>query len=186
MTDERVADHGGGGAAAPRDDATGRGPGGGATPAAAGDQGPREDAGGVAERIWRGVRALVVDDNDRRKEVSAALGLSFVRVKALIVVAGGPVTLRTLADRLVTDAPYTSVVVADLERRGLVERAAHLGDRRVKVVTITPEGAAAAGRAERLLNRPPASLLALDPADLACLDRIVTAVRRGASPDQAG
>ncbi|WP_433421292.1 MarR family transcriptional regulator [Microtetraspora malaysiensis] len=51
--------------------------------------------------------------------------MSFIRVKALRLVATGPLTLRRLAEQLTTDPPYTTVVVADLERRGLVERTPH-------------------------------------------------------------
>jgi DNA-binding MarR family transcriptional regulator len=133
-----------------------------------------------AARVWRTIRSLVLDSHDRRKEVCATLGLSFIRIKALVRLAGGPLTLRHLADNLMTDAPYTTVVVADLERRGLVERVAHPGDRRAKLVRLTPAGAWTAKQAERMLNEPPASLLALGPADLAALDRIVTTLRQSA------
>ncbi|WP_433223681.1 MarR family winged helix-turn-helix transcriptional regulator [Microtetraspora malaysiensis] len=128
----------------------------------------------LATRVWRGMRGLVVDRHERRKEVCEALGMSFIRVKALRLVAAGPLTLRRLAEQLTTDPPYTTVVVADLERRGLVERAPHPGDRRAKIVSITPEGVRAAELAERILGTPPAALLALDPADLDALDRVIT------------
>lgn len=128
----------------------------------------------AAARVWRGMRGLVLDRNDRRREVCEALGMSFIRIKALRQVAAGPLTLRRLAERLMTDPPYTTIVVADLERRGLVTRTAHPGDRRAKLVTVTPEGARAAELAERVLDEPPAFLAALDPADLAALDRVVT------------
>ncbi len=128
----------------------------------------------AAARVWRGMRGLVLDRNDRRKEVCEALGMSFIRIKALRRLASGPLTLRRLAERLMTDPPYTTIVVADLERRGLVTRTAHPGDRRAKLVTVTPEGARAAELAERILDEPPPFLAALDPADLAALDRVVT------------
>ncbi|GAA4559161.1 MarR family winged helix-turn-helix transcriptional regulator [Planotetraspora kaengkrachanensis] len=132
----------------------------------------------TAARVWQGIRALVLDAHDRRKEVCEALGMSFVRAKALRRLVRGPLTLRDLAEHLATDAPYTSVVVADLERRGMVERATHPGDRRAKIVTITPAGAEAAALAERILGEPPDPLLSLDAGDLAALDRIVAAIHR--------
>jgi DNA-binding MarR family transcriptional regulator len=128
----------------------------------------------TATRVWQGMRALVLEQHDRRKEVCEALGMSFIRVKALRrVAATGPVTMRELAADLSTDAPYTTLVVDDLERRGLVERRVHPTDRRSKTVTVTREGARAALTAEGILGEPPEPLLALGPDDLAELDRLV-------------
>ncbi|GIH13400.1 MarR family winged helix-turn-helix transcriptional regulator [Rugosimonospora africana] len=124
-------------------------------------------------RAWRGIRALVLDRYDRRKEVCDSLDMSFIRVKALRYLAEEPLTMRELAARLSTDAPYTTLVVGDLERRGLVARSAHPTDRRSKIVTATPDGVAAARRAEDILNEPPEPVLQLDSADIAALDRIV-------------
>jgi DNA-binding MarR family transcriptional regulator len=130
-----------------------------------------------AARAWQAMRTLVLD-NDRRREVSDALGLSFIRAKALRRLAEGPTTLRELAAALIVDAPYTTVMVDDLERRGLVVRTAHPTDRRAKLVTVTPEGAAAAALADQILGRPPEALLTLDPNDLAALSRIITTLLR--------
>jgi DNA-binding MarR family transcriptional regulator len=137
----------------------------------------------TAARVWRGLRALVLDRYDRRKEVCAALDMSFIRAKALRRLAGGPTTMRELAAALATDAPYTTLVVDDLERRGLVARSAHPDDRRRKLVTATPAGVRAARRAEEILNEPPAPVLALTGADLAALDRIVAKLLAGDERD---
>jgi DNA-binding MarR family transcriptional regulator len=128
----------------------------------------------VAGRVWQGMRALVQDRYDRRREVCAALDLSFSRVKALRLLRGGPTTMRQLAEKLATDAPYTTLVVDDLERRRLVRRDPHPTDRRSRMVTITAGGVAAAERAEEILGRPPVPVLDLDPDDLATLDHLVT------------
>jgi DNA-binding MarR family transcriptional regulator len=127
----------------------------------------------VAARVWQGMRALVLDRYDRRKEVCAALDLSFIRVKALRQLAGEALTMGQLADRLATDAPYTTVVVDDLERRGLAMRSPHPTDRRSRVVSVTPAGRAAAATAERILGAPPAALCALAPDELAALDALL-------------
>jgi DNA-binding MarR family transcriptional regulator len=123
--------------------------------------------------VWRGIRTLVVDRYDRRKEVCDALDMSFVRAKALRALARAPLTMRELAARLTTDAPYTTLVVDDLERRGLVVRSGHPTDRRSKIVTATPDGIETARRAEEILNEPPDPVRQLDDADLAALDRIL-------------
>ncbi|MFE0045966.1 MarR family winged helix-turn-helix transcriptional regulator [Streptomyces albireticuli] len=133
----------------------------------------------AAERAWGNIRQIVLGGNERRKEVVEALGMSFFRVKALRRIARGPVTLRDLADELLTDRPYTTLVVADLAERGLVERTANPADRRSKIVSVTEEGRAAAERAERILGAPPSALLALPEEDLAALDRITARLADG-------
>jgi DNA-binding MarR family transcriptional regulator len=130
----------------------------------------------AARTAWTAMQTLVTETNDRRREVADALDMSFVRVKALRRLAAAPVTIRELADSLITDAPYTTVVVDDLERRGLVKRRVDQDDRRRRIVAVTPEGARQAARASEILDDPPAALLALPPDDLAALERILTSL----------
>ncbi|MFR9803476.1 MarR family winged helix-turn-helix transcriptional regulator [Pseudonocardia sp. RS010] len=129
-----------------------------------------------AARAWGRMRALVLDQHDRRREACEAVGLSFVRVKALLEVARAPGTLSELADRLSVDRPYATVVVDDLQRRGLVGREHHPEDRRCKIVSATAEGERAAATARAILGDPPPALRALPPGDLAHLDRILAAL----------
>ncbi|HWE90796.1 MAG TPA: MarR family transcriptional regulator [Pseudonocardiaceae bacterium] len=126
-----------------------------------------------AASAWSGLRTLVLDLHDRRKEVSAALDMSFIRAKALRKLSSGPLTMRELTAQLATDPPYTTLVVDGLEKRGFVRRAVHPDDRRAKIVSITSAGRLMSARADAILNEPPAALLALSPDDLAALDRIV-------------
>ncbi|MEV5504052.1 MarR family transcriptional regulator [Nonomuraea fuscirosea] len=128
-------------------------------------------------RVWSGMYDLVLRQEDRRKEVAETLGMSFFRVKALRRLLAGPMTMRELTAELATDKPYTTLMVDDLERRGYVTRSIAPGDRRSRIVTLTAAGTAVAEEAERILARPPRSLLALDPADLAALDRIIAGLR---------
>jgi DNA-binding MarR family transcriptional regulator len=134
----------------------------------------------MATRTWDGLRTLVLETGERRREVSDALGMSFVRVKALRHLAWSPLTLGELATALQSDAPYATLVVNDLEARELVTRTPHPDDRRRKVVSVTPAGRRAARRAERILGTPPAAVLALGRADLAELDRLVALLGAGA------
>jgi DNA-binding MarR family transcriptional regulator len=122
------------------------------------------------------MRTLVLERNDRRGEVSGQLGMSFIRIKAVGKLANAPMSMRELAALLAVDAPYTTVVVDDLESRGLVERRPDPDDRRRKIVAATAAGRRLARRAERLLDKPPAALAALPPDDLAHLDRIMQAM----------
>jgi DNA-binding MarR family transcriptional regulator len=134
------------------------------------------EAAAAAERVWRNLRNLVLEQNEGRKETVEALGMSFFRVKALRRIAARPSALSELAAQLGSDRPYLTLVVDDLVKRGLVERHQHPTDRRSKIVTVTPEGQAAAARANAILGTPPPALHALPPEDLAALDRITSAL----------
>jgi DNA-binding MarR family transcriptional regulator len=140
-------------------------------------------SGDVAARAWQSMRTLVLDRYDRRKKVCDALGMSFIRAKALRQVAAGPMTMRELAAGLGTDPPYTTVAVDDLERRGLVVRTVRAGDRRSKLVSITPSGLEQARLASEILNAPPRPVRELPAADLATLDRILSHLAGPEEPD---
>jgi DNA-binding MarR family transcriptional regulator len=143
------------------------------------DAAPREVARAEVEtRVWRAMRALVLEQHDRRREVCEALDMSFIRAKALGLLVAGPMTMRQLAERLATDPPYTTLVVDDLQRRDLVRRSPHPSDRRLRIVTLTPAGADAAQVAERILSRPPAPVFDLNEQDLATLDRLLAKLLR--------
>lgn len=127
-------------------------------------------------RDWLALTEIVRGD-DRRKQVSDALGgMSYVRVKAMRYLLEGPKTGRELATKLATDPPFVSVIVDDLEERGLVDRKPHPDDRRRKLIELTPEGVKAAKRAEAILSEPPPGLRTLAPADLEAFARIVAAL----------
>jgi DNA-binding MarR family transcriptional regulator len=136
-----------------------------------------------AARAWRAMRTLVLELNDRRAEVAAALGMSFVRIKALRRLARAPMTMSELAAELAIDAPYTTVVVDDLEARGLVERRPDAADRRRKIVAATADGIRLARSAQDILDVPPAALAALPADDLATLHRILQDALAGAAKE---
>jgi len=126
-----------------------------------------------ARRAWQAMRTLVLDRHDRRAEISAQFGMSYIRIKTVNLLAQGPLTMKDLAGRLAVDAPYTTVVVDDLEVRGLVERQPDPVDRRRKIVAITAAGRKLSRQAVKMASEPPAEVAALSPADLAHLDRIM-------------
>jgi DNA-binding MarR family transcriptional regulator len=125
----------------------------------------------LATSAWQSMRSLVLDLHDRRVAVSDAIGMSYLRAKALSRLVRGPLPMRELGTALMTDAPYTTVMVDDLEKRGLVQRQINPADRRSKLVRITTAGRAVAREAERIQSAPPAALAALTEAELATLDR---------------
>jgi DNA-binding MarR family transcriptional regulator len=126
----------------------------------------------TAHRIWSVMRALVLD-HERRKEVCDALDMSFVRVKALLALQPEPMTMGHLAAHLATDAPYTTLIVDDLERRGMLARTVHPDDRRAKIVTLTTSGRDTANRATEILGEPPDTLRQLPAAQLRTLADIL-------------
>jgi DNA-binding MarR family transcriptional regulator len=136
----------------------------------------------LAREAWQAMGDLVLD-NERRRDVSDQVGLSFGKIKALRRIAQRAMPMRELAALLVVDPPNLTPVVDDLERSGLVERRAHPTDRRVRLVVATPEGAALAQKADEILARPPVGLSALAPDELASLIRILARVRQEETTD---
>ena len=119
----------------------------------------------------------LVLDNNRRREVSDALGMSFGRARAVRRLARKPMSMGELAAALGIDPPNATVVVDDLESQGLVRRRPHPTDRRAKVVEATPKGKALARRADMILATPPPALGELGADELETLRRILERVR---------
>jgi DNA-binding MarR family transcriptional regulator len=124
---------------------------------------------------WDHMRTLVFDDN-RRGEVSAAVGLSWVKVKALRRLLVRSMPMRELAAELVSDKPYVTQIVDALEKRGLVLRTVSPEDRRCRIVSLTEAGREAARVSEEILTRPPAVLEVLSDEDLGALTRILAKI----------
>src|ERR1035437_4503760 len=124
-----------------------------------------------AIRVWS---ALYDDVNaqDRRRELQATLGLGggFGRVKVLLHIEQGPMTLRDIADANGLDAPYATVICDKLVEKGFVIRTPHPDDNRRKLVSLTEKGRDTAQLARQILGKPPESLIALSPSDLEALE----------------
>jgi DNA-binding MarR family transcriptional regulator len=131
----------------------------------------------LARRAWRAMSEIVLD-HDRKHAVSEALGLSWARVRALQRLDAQPQTQRALADLLVADPPYVSLILDDLEERGLAQRIPHPEDRRAKLVQLTAAGRASAARAQAMLDEPPEALLDLPPKDLSALVRTLELLKQ--------
>ncbi|MCW2848106.1 MAG: hypothetical protein JWR90_2080 [Marmoricola sp.] len=123
-----------------------------------------------ATSAWTSMRRLVLELHDRRGVVSDAIGMSYLRAKALSRLTARPLSQRELSATLMTDAPYTSVIVDDLEQRGLVRREVNPADRRSKLVRITTSGRAVARKAHRIQSAPPPALAELSAPELAALE----------------
>ena len=143
-----------------------------AASAAAADSGA--EAAELAGRAW----ALMSDfvrgfDPTEELRRTLALGRGSGRVKTLLGLAGGPLSVAQLAQAVGADAPYTTLIVNELQALGLVSRTSDEHDRRRKLVELTARGRAAVHTAQGIITRPPAALHALAAEDLADLRRIL-------------
>lgn len=137
------------------------------------------------DAIWRRLVTLVMDTRDDwRRRIGAATGLPFGRFRALRRLASGPLTLRELADATSNDAPATTVLVNDLEARGLVVRAPHPTNRRAKWVSLTPEGQAVVERARTVIERAPDAFADVAPDDVDALARILDTLAPAPAPSK--
>jgi DNA-binding MarR family transcriptional regulator len=130
-----------------------------------------------AREAWLLMSDLVLD-NQRRRQVAEATGISFGRTRAVRRLADQPMSMRELADTLGIDPANATAVVVDLESMGLVQRRPHPTDGRVKLVEATRKGKALAKRANEILATPPPELSALSAEDLQTLRRILAGVAR--------
>jgi DNA-binding MarR family transcriptional regulator len=133
----------------------------------------------TAREVWSLMSDFVLD-HPRRRKVSDAVGMSFGRARAIRRLARRSMSMRELGAALETDPPNTTVIVDDLESRGLVRRRPHPTDRRAKLVEVTRKGKAVARRADDILATPPPGLAALGAEDLEALARIL---RRAAAQE---
>ncbi|HEY0718697.1 MAG TPA: MarR family transcriptional regulator, partial [Streptosporangiaceae bacterium] len=78
-----------------------------------------------ATRVWVAMRGLAsaYPPAQALRDV-LNLGRGSGRVKALLQLARGPLSLSGLAEAVSVDAPYATLIVDTLEERGLVERQA--------------------------------------------------------------
>ena len=145
------------------------------------DQAGYDQAGdGQAGRIWAAMRHLT--DSYPAKEVlrdALNLGRGSGRVKALLWLAEGPMSLSELAEAVRVDAPYATLIVDNLEERGLVERRPDPADRRRKLVALTPEGKEGAQRVLRIKRDPPPGFASLTAAELDTLEEFVRRIAAG-------
>ena len=125
------------------------------------------------DRIWQILVALVMDSRgDWRRSAMEVTCLPFSRVRAIRRVANGPLALRELAEAMTIDAPAATVIVNDLEERGLVRRRSHATDRRAKIVSVTAAGKRLVDAVNQIAEHAPEPLASLSAEDVTTLSRI--------------
>jgi DNA-binding MarR family transcriptional regulator len=114
---------------------------------------------------------------DHRGRVGASLvelGLTFSQAHALrLLDPARPLPMSSLAERLFCDASNVTGIADRLEARGLVERRSAEGDRRVKALTLTPDGVELRDRVLEIMSEPPAAIAALSVGDQRALRDIL-------------
>ncbi|HEU4397634.1 MAG TPA: MarR family transcriptional regulator [Actinomycetota bacterium] len=127
-------------------------------PAGAPPRGPA-----AAREIWTLLVELSMSHmRERFIGTVTELELSPPQAHALKVLRpGNPIAMRELADGLHCDPSNITGIVDRLEARGLVERRAAPGDRRIKTLVLTGGGVELRGRLLDRLSEPPPAIAAL-------------------------
>jgi DNA-binding MarR family transcriptional regulator len=132
----------------------------------------------LARAVWQRLFDFIVETAAHRNRVLGRFGLTPNDSRALFALDGATGrTMGSLADEWGCDASYTTSVVDRLERRGLATRRDRPGDRRVKLVVLTPRGSRTKRSLRRALDRPPPELADLDVRDLVALWRATEKLR---------
>lgn len=135
---------------------------------------------GQAGRVWAAMRALVEGQPTKQRLRDALdLGRGSGRVKSLMWLTEGPLSLSGLAEAIGVDAPYATLIVDSLEERGLVERQPDPADRRRKLVSLTPAGRDAVARVLRIQLEPPPGFGSLSAAELDTLEKLLWRIMAG-------
>lgn len=87
--------------------------------------------------------------------------------------------MRSLAEEWGCDASNATWIVDRLESMGLAERRAKPGDRRVKLVGLTPNGLKMRAELMQEFHTPPAEFLQLDRDELEALKMLLEKLSRG-------
>lgn len=132
----------------------------------------------LADQVWQVMAAVVFEHRDGwKRSVVEQSGLPFSRIRVLRRVAIRPMTAKQLAEATAMDAPATTVVINDLEERGLVVRETDPANRRCKQVSPTVAGRAMVERINRVDDPAPSVFGNLDDADLRALGDLLDRLR---------
>lgn len=124
----------------------------------------------AAAAAWRRIFDYIVATAPERVAVLDRLGLTPAESRSLTSLdPNAGLSMRSLADEWQCDPSNATWLVDRLERQGLARRIGKDGDRRVKVVVLTPKGRRI--RTELLESQytPPRDLVALPQRDLEAL-----------------
>jgi len=138
----------------------------------------------IAADVWRLIFDFIISTHAQRDAVLSRFGLTPGDSKALMLLDPEEGrTMHSLAEAWTCDASNATWMIDRLEKRGLVERRAVSGDRRVKEVVLTPLGVEQKAALREAFYQPPPELLELPLADLKALrDALEKLPARAVSP----
>jgi DNA-binding MarR family transcriptional regulator len=137
----------------------------------------------LAQEIWRRLFDFFISTRAQRDRVLDRIDLTPNDSKALASLDRQGKAMGTLAAEWGCDASNATWIVDRLEQRGLAERQAVPGDRRVKLVVLTARGMATRSKVMEEFRRPPPQMLELNRRDLEALRNALS--RLPSSPEDA-
>ncbi len=113
--------------------------------------------------------------HDRFHDACASIGVPHPGALKLLLRldAAAPQPMRDIAASMGCDASYVTALVDALEEPGYAERRPAPGDRRVKLVQLTSQGASARETAFDIMAEPPAAFGRLTAAETRTLARLL-------------
>jgi len=124
----------------------------------------------VAADVWRRIFDFIIATHQQRDAVLQRFGITPGDSKVLMHLEPHEGrSMHSLAEAWTCDASNATWMIDRLEQRGLVERRAVAGDRRVKEVVLTPLGVETKAALVEALYEPPSELLELSLAELQAL-----------------
>ncbi|MEU1880492.1 MarR family winged helix-turn-helix transcriptional regulator [Streptosporangium sp. NPDC001559] len=134
----------------------------------------------VAEQVWRSMFGFIMHTRPRRDAVLTGLGLTPTEAKALDSLDGETGrTMKELAAEWSCDASTATWTVDRLERLHMAERRPRPGDRRVRLVVLTPLGVTTKEEMTRGMHMTPPELLDLGEEELRALRALLTKLPGG-------
>jgi DNA-binding MarR family transcriptional regulator len=120
---------------------------------------PAAEAWGLLFELWS-------DQRQRLPRIAAELELAPRQAHLLrLLEPDRPLAMSRLACALRCDPSNVTGIVDRLEERGLIARRQAPGDRRVKMLVLTPEGESVREQVRERLMEPPAEIASLSKAD---------------------
>ena len=124
----------------------------------------------LAAQVWQRLFDFIIATAAERNRILGHHDLTPNDSRALFALDGKTGrSMGSLAEEWGCDASYATSVVDRLEHRGLAERRAQPGDRRVKLAILTAAGAKLRATLARELYKPPHELTDLATPDLRAL-----------------
>jgi DNA-binding MarR family transcriptional regulator len=115
-----------------------------------------------AHEAWQLLWRIMQAHKPRVLALAQELGLAPMQLQALrLMEPGAEMPMSSLAGKLFCDASNVTGIVDRLEARGLIDRRPAAHDRRVKLLSLTEEGARVREVALRQLSQPPPEIAAL-------------------------